>query len=128
MNVSTRALLVAAALFAVSLATISCTKPAASDAARAAEGPVNRFALTGQVIQLDEAHQLAVIKHQNIEGFMEAMTMEFPVKDKAEFAKLKVGMPIQATVFQEPKNFDFWVGEIKPQAASPAGVKSQTNQ
>lgn len=120
-----RAICFSAVLIAVSLASISCSKPAE---APASEGPVNRFALTGQVIQLDEAHQLAVIKHQNIEGFMEAMTMEFPVKEKAEFAKLKVGMPIKATVFQEPKNFDFWVGEIKPQAPSADGVKLQTNQ
>lgn len=53
--------------------------------------PVNEYKLTGQVMRLDAQHRFAVIKHQKIEGWMGAMTMEFPVKDAGDFQKLKPG-------------------------------------
>jgi protein SCO1/2 len=56
---------------------------------------------------------IAVIKHDAIEGWMEAMTMEFPVRDRAEFAKLREGMRIQATV--EVQDLDYWLTSIQSQ-------------
>ena len=53
-----------------------------------------------------------VIKHENIEGWMEAMTMEFPVRDSAEFAKLSKGERIRATV--NVQDLDYWLTEIRP--------------
>jgi Cu/Ag efflux protein CusF len=41
---------------------------------------------------------------------MEAMTMDYPVKDANEFATLHVGDHITATVFAQDLNY--WVGEI----------------
>jgi Cu/Ag efflux protein CusF len=45
---------------------------------------------------------------------MEAMTMEYPVREKAEFAKLHVGDRITATVFVQ--DLDYWVGHIHREA------------
>ena len=53
----------------------------------------------------------AVIKHDTIEGWMEAMTMEFPVRDKAEFAKLGEGKRIRATVHVQ--DLDYWLSDIQ---------------
>ena len=60
--------------------------------------PKQRYALQGVVLRLKPADRVAVIQHQKIEGWMEAMTMEFPVPDAAEYAKLKEGAKIRSTV------------------------------
>jgi Cu/Ag efflux protein CusF len=48
---------------------------------------------------------------------MEAMTMDYPVKDQADLAKLSAGQPITATVFVQGQ--DFWIGEINAAGAKP---------
>lgn len=73
--------------------------------------PIDRYYLDGVVESLDAQNHTATIKHHEIKGFMEAMTMEFPVKDEREFAKLSKGEAITATVFVQDTNF--WIGEIK---------------
>lgn len=85
---------------------------------REATGPVDRYSLTGIVVRLDPHRKVATIKHEAIKDskgkvWMEAMTMEFPVKEGSQFAKLKAGSQIRATVFQRPSDFDFWIGEVK---------------
>jgi len=60
--------------------------------------PKQRYSLRGVVLRLKPADRVAVIEHQKIEGWMEAMTMEFPVPDAAEYAKLKEGAKIRSTV------------------------------
>ena len=81
---------------------------------RPPEDPLRRFPLKGEVVRLDPKTRSATLKHENIEGFMEAMTMDFPVKDPAEFAKLAVGQNITATVVQRPTDFEYWIENIKP--------------
>jgi Cu/Ag efflux protein CusF len=74
---------------------------------------VKSYAMRGVVQKLDPAAKVATIQHEKIGDWMEAMTMDFPVREATEFAKLKVGDKITATVFvQDP---DYWIGEIKPQ-------------
>jgi len=60
--------------------------------------PKNKYALKGVVLRLKPENRLAVVKHEKIEGWMEPMTMEFPVPSAEEFAKLKEGSSIRATV------------------------------
>ncbi len=60
--------------------------------------PKNKYALKGVVLQLKPENRLAVIKHEKIEGWMEPMTMEFPVPSAEEYARLKEGLTIRATV------------------------------
>ncbi len=75
-------------------------------------GPVKEYQLRGEVVRLDPQHKIAVIKGDKIEGWMEAMTMEYPVKAPSEFEKLKPGLKIQATVFQRPSDLEFWIGSV----------------
>jgi Cu/Ag efflux protein CusF len=54
--------------------------------------------MTGQIKALDQATKSATIEAGKIDDWMEAMTMEYPVKPDSEFAKLHVGDRIQGTV------------------------------
>lgn len=69
-----------------------------------------RHALTGEVIRLEEKDKVVVVKHDEIPDFMEAMTMGFPVEEPAEWAKLKPGMKIKATVVE--RKDDFYLTDI----------------
>ncbi len=72
----------------------------------------------GQVQKLDPATKTATIQHEKIGDWMDAMTMDFPVRDPAEFAKLQAGSKIAATVYVQ--DIDFWIGDIQvEQAARP---------
>lgn len=73
--------------------------------------PVEKHHIHGVIQSLDAKDHTATIKHQTIEGFMDAMTMEFPVKDAREFGALRVGETIDGTVFVQDTNY--WVGDIK---------------
>ena len=73
--------------------------------------PVQRYSLHGEVVRLVPSSHTAVIKHEKIDGWMEAMTMEFPVRDKAEFAKLSEGKRIRATVLVQ--DLDYWLEDIR---------------
>jgi Cu/Ag efflux protein CusF len=89
---------------ALLLAACSSKKPAQSE--------YQKFSIHGQIMELDPKDRLATIKHENIEGFMKAMTMVFPVKDEQEFSKLKVGEVIEGTVYKQKDGLDYFVGDI----------------
>ena len=65
----------------------------------------------GVIQSVDAGAKTVTVKHDKIEGFMGAMTMEYPVKDPGELASLRKGETIDATVFVQ--DADFWLGEIK---------------
>ena len=87
----------------------------------AREEPVKRYFLVGEVKALDPATQSATIKHEKIGDWMEAMTMEFPVRPDSEFAKLHVGDQIQATVMVQDQAF--WVTTVRVVASGAGGGK-----
>ena len=57
-----------------------------------------RYTMQGEVKSLDPASKSASINAGKIEGWMEAMTMDYRIRPDADFAKLRVGDRIQATV------------------------------
>jgi Cu/Ag efflux protein CusF len=83
------------------------------------EEPLRRYELQGQVRRLDAQNKIATIQHEAIGDWMGPMTMDFPVKDPADLAKLKEGAPVNATVFVQ--GFDYWVGEVRD--SEPVAVK-----
>ena len=83
--------------------------------------PIAEYQMRGEVLSLDPAAQLATIKHEKIEGWMEAMTMEYPVKDKQEFAKLKVGEKLQAKILVQ--GTDYWIATVAPDTPQPGAAK-----
>jgi len=72
--------------------------------------PVKEYQMQGEVVSVDPAAQTAMVKGGKIEGWMEAMTMEYPVKDKAEFGKLKAGEKIQAKILVQ--GTDYWIASV----------------
>jgi protein SCO1/2 len=72
--------------------------------------PKQRYKLHGTILRLRRENRIAVIQHEKIEGWMEAMTMEFPVPSLAEYSKLKEGMVVRATV--NVNDTYFWLTEI----------------
>jgi Cu/Ag efflux protein CusF len=85
-------------------------KSVPEDAAKKDE-VLKKYELHGEVSRLDAENKIATIKHQAIGDWMGAMTMDFPVKDAADFAKLSPGKPVEATVFVQ--GFNYWVGDVK---------------
>ena len=73
--------------------------------------PEKRYPMRGEIKALDAAAHSATIDAGKIGDWMEAMTMEYPVKPDAEFQKLHVGDRIEATVIVgDPA---YYVTEIK---------------
>lgn len=79
-------------------------------AAPASNVPIERYKLDGVVLSLDAEGHTAKIKGEKIEGWMDAMTMEYPFRDRADFDALHVGDHITATVFVQGLNYS--LGEI----------------
>lgn len=71
-----------------------------------------RYKLVGEVVRLNAEKKIATIKHEKIEGWMEAMTMDFPVKADGEWAKLKEGAKINATVVHLEDELEYWLEDI----------------
>jgi Cu/Ag efflux protein CusF len=57
-----------------------------------------RYPMQGEVKALDSSAHTATIAAGKIGDWMEAMTMEYPIKPDTEFQKLHVGDHIEATV------------------------------
>jgi protein SCO1/2 len=100
-------------LLAVSLALLmaGCSQPPTKPAEPTP--PEERHELRGEVVSIDRQERTIRIKHEEIEGWMEAMTMDFPVQDEVELDKAKPGDRITATVFV--RDLDYHVGDIQAQ-------------
>jgi Cu/Ag efflux protein CusF len=70
-------------------------------AACASKPAERRYPMEGTIKALDPTAKTATIDAGKIDNWMEAMTMEYAVRPDSEFAKLKVGDRIKATVVVE---------------------------
>jgi Cu/Ag efflux protein CusF len=77
--------------------------------------PVQEYQMQGEVLRLEPTSQTATIKHGKIEGWMEPMTMEYPIKDKQEFSKLQVGEKVQAKILVQ--GTDYWIASVNQDPA-----------
>lgn len=105
------------ALVLVSLmGLVGCAKnePVAESSKQANQEPLKQYAIKGEVKSLDPQNKIAKIQHEQIGDWMGAMTMEFPVKDGADFDKLKEGQPVNATVYVQGLNY--WVANVQDSA------------
>ncbi len=87
-------------MLAVALAGCGAKQPAAK-----------RYPMQGTVKALDSSAKTATIDAGKIDDWMEAMTMEYPVRPDAEFQKLHVGDRIEATVVVQDPNY--YVTDVK---------------
>lgn len=77
------------------------------------KAPERTCEVQGTVIRVDPQVRTAVIRHQKICDWMEAMSMEFPVREQADFDRLRPGEKVVATVhIGDP---EFWLSGVKPQ-------------
>src|SRR5579862_3703975 len=72
--------------------------PVAAQSPSPAQAQEKRFHLKGTVVSLDRPHKHVVINHEAIPGFMEAMTMPYPVVDDKTLDMLTPGDQITADV------------------------------
>ena len=77
----------------------------------AKDEPVKQYAMHGEVLRLDTQGKIAAIKAGKIGDWMEAMTMEYPVKEQPEFDKLHIGDKIDATVYVQGNSY--WIGGVQ---------------
>jgi Cu/Ag efflux protein CusF len=56
------------------------------------------YALKGKIVALNAKDRTAAVDAAAIPNFMDAMTMDYPVKSTSDFASLHVGDSITATV------------------------------
>ncbi|MGD1072521.1 MAG: copper-binding protein [Bryobacteraceae bacterium] len=72
-----------------------------------------QYQLRGYVVSLDPNTNLASIHNEKIEGWMEAMTMQYPVENRNEYLSLRKGEKITATVNVTSEGF--WLTNVKEQ-------------
>jgi protein SCO1/2 len=78
-----------ALLFSAALSLSACAgRPAAE----------KRYELKGKVVSVDRAKGEATVEHEDIPGYMPAMTMDFPVRDAGSLKVMEAGDRVQAAL------------------------------
>ena len=75
-----------------------------------------RYPMQGEIKAVDPNAKTATIAAGKIGDWMEAMTMEYPVPSKSDFAKLRAGDKITATV--DVSGSDYSLSNIQVQSGS----------
>jgi len=98
-------------LFLVSLIS-ACQRPDTANVN--SESPnVKRYDLRGKVVSVDKAKKSAKIAHEEIKGFMEAMTMEFPIHEDWVWDDLVPGVEVRGTLVVDSSAKDpYWLEKI----------------
>jgi protein SCO1 len=73
--------------------------------------PVRRFDLKGKVVSVDKSQREVTIAHEEIKGFMDAMTMPFSVKDDWALSVLAPGQSVEATLVV--KSDKAWIESLR---------------
>jgi protein SCO1/2 len=83
-----------------------------------------RYTLQGQILSISADRMEASIKHEEIPGFMSAMTMSYKVREASQYQNLKPGDLITSTLVIEPNGAYLTdvkrVGEAPLEQAPPA--------
>jgi protein SCO1/2 len=106
---------------------IGCNKQTTAPQNAQGSGSANRhvYILRGVVKEIISPTK-AKIQHEAIPGYMEAMTMDFDVKNTNELAKIKVGDQIKADMVVTED--DGWLENIVRTGEAPVAVIGDTNQ
>jgi Cu/Ag efflux protein CusF len=77
----------------------------------------HRYTLNGRVVSLNAKDQTASIVGAAIPNYMDAMTMDYPIKSKADFDRLRVGERIKATLNVNATSDEYNVTDIQDQGS-----------
>ena len=81
-----------------------------------------RYPMKGKVVSVDVAAKRAQIEHEKIDGFMDAMTMDFPIRADWVWGELKPGADIRAELVVDSTAKDpYWLENIGIVANAAAG-------
>jgi protein SCO1/2 len=106
-------------IFLVFISAILLFTACQSSAKRLTAAPdAKRYTLKGKVVSVDLAKQKAIIQHEKIEGYMEAMTMAFPIPDKDVLQTFSPNAEIKAELVVNPDQ-EYWLENIVISAANP---------
>lgn len=75
-------------------------------------GDLKRFPFNGTIISVDKPSKKAKIEHQDIPGYMDGMTMDFPIREDWVWDELKPGSAIRAELVVDNPNDQFWLENI----------------
>ncbi len=82
------------------------------------------YELKGQVVSVDPQRRYATIAHEEIPGYMDAMTMPFKLKDEWASGVLAAGDQLQATLVVEGHRT--WLEDVVITRGSPARANGST--
>jgi protein SCO1/2 len=100
------------------LHTLGPLVAAAAIAAACGGAPDAReYPLQGQILSIAPGQMEASIKHEEIKGFMPAMTMTYKVRDAQQFANMKPGDLISSTLVVESN--DAYLKDVKRVGEAP---------
>src|SRR3972149_3667771 len=69
-----------------------------------------RYELKGQVVSVDSENGTVTVDHQEIVGFMGAMSMPFPLKDTWAFDQLQPGDGLNAILVVRGQ--EYWIEQV----------------
>lgn len=104
---------------------VSCKGPAPATSANA-----ERYPLRGKVVSIDKAAKTAKIDHEPVEGYMPAMTMDFPIRSDWVWNELAIGAEIRAElVVDNSAKEPYWLENIGIIAAAmPGQTEPEVNE
>ena len=73
---------------------------------------IKQFHLQGRVEYIDQKNSGLTVAHEDIPGFMPAMSMLFKVKDKAVLQQLAIGDHIKAVLSYNQQTRETWLQDI----------------
>jgi protein SCO1 len=79
----------------------------------AATATAERYALTGEIVRVERDRKILVVRHDEIKGYMPAMTMEFAAS-AGDVALAKAGQKIRAELVPSKDGGDFRLEKIWP--------------
>lgn len=80
-----------------------------------ASADAKHYNFHGKVVSVDKAHKKASIAHEDVENYMPAMTMDFPIKDDWVFDELSKDVDIRADLVVDKDGF--WLENVVVTAA-----------
>lgn len=102
---------------------IAAALAAACGGSSSSSGPAKTYTMQGQVLSVAPERKEAVVRHEEIPGFMEAMTMPYYVRDVKEIEGLAPGDLITSTLVVENEGAAY-LKEVKKVGNAPLERKA----
>ena len=100
------------ALVALLILSAGCNRGSSHSGAASSSSGDKHYSFKGKVVSLDKLAGAANIDNEPISGYMDQMTMAYPVKPPAVFDQLQPGDSIAADLVVEPDN-KYWLENVK---------------